>query len=76
MACRVLAFEKWKLKMDAKEFFKTVKRMREAQKTYFRTRRPVDLQRSKEIERTVDAEIARVEQLEMERRMPQLPLFS
>ena len=42
--------------MDAKEFFKTVKRMREAQKTYFRTRRPVDLQRSKEIERTVDAE--------------------
>ena len=27
-------------------------------------------------ERTVDAEIARVEQLEMERRMPPLPLFS
>ena len=50
--------------------------MREAQKTYFRTRRPVDLQRSKEIERTVDAEIARVEQLEMERRMLPLPLFS
>ena len=60
--------------MDAKEFFKTVKRMREAQKTYFRTRRPTDLQRSKEIERTIDDEIARVEKLELERRMPKLSL--
>lgn len=59
--------------MNALEFYKTVVRMRQAQKDYFRTRRPCDLQRSKDIEKVIDNEIARVEKIEMERRMP--PLF-
>ena len=40
--------------MDSKTFYDTVVRMREAQKQYFKTRRPCDLQRSKEIEKVID----------------------
>lgn len=59
--------------MDSKEFYETVKRMRAAQKEYFKTRRPCDLQRSKEIEKVIDTEIERVERIIWERKNP--PLF-
>lgn len=59
--------------MDSKEFYETVKRMRAAQKEYFKTRRPCDLQRSKDIEKVIDTEIERVERIIWERKNP--PLF-
>ncbi|MBD5218061.1 MAG: hypothetical protein HDS73_06180 [Bacteroidales bacterium] len=59
--------------MNSKEFYETVKRMRAAQKEYFKTRRPCDLQRSKEIEKVIDAEIERVERIVWEQKNP--PLF-
>ncbi|WP_301745932.1 hypothetical protein [uncultured Duncaniella sp.] len=58
--------------MDSKVFYDTVKRMREAQKQYFKTRRPCDLQRSKEIEKIIDNEIARVERILWEQKNPPL----
>lgn len=59
--------------MNSREFYDTVVRMREAQKLYFKTRRPSDLQRSKQIEKVIDTEIERVQRIEWERRNP--PLF-
>lgn len=47
--------------MNAREFFETVRRMREKQKLYFRTRSTQALQESKELERMVDSEIKRVD---------------
>lgn len=58
--------------MTAKEFFKLVIEMRNAQKSYFRTRDKGDLQRSKELEKQVDDEIRRVERLQVE---PELPIL-
>lgn len=58
--------------MKAKEFFKLVIEMRNAQKSYFRTRDKGDLQRSKELEKQVDDEIRRVERLQVE---PELPIL-
>ena len=46
--------------MNAKEFFFAVKRMREAQKDYFKTRNPYHLDISKRLEKVIDDEIARV----------------
>lgn len=46
--------------MKAKEFFDLVSKMRDAQKGYFRTRSQSLLNKSKELERAVDAEIKRV----------------
>lgn len=40
------------------EFFNAVEAMREAQKSYFKTRNSDDLKRSKELERKVDNMIA------------------
>lgn len=47
--------------MSAKEFFELVKSMRKAQKDYFATRTNSALNKSKQLEREVDAEIKRVE---------------
>ena len=58
--------------MKAKEFFKLVIEMRNAQKSYFRTRDKGDLQRSKELEKQVDDEIRRVERLQVE---PEVPIL-
>lgn len=58
--------------MDAKTFFDKVVKMREAQKTYFKTRRPVDLKKSKDLEKEIDDEISRVQKIEEARRNPQL----
>ena len=48
------------LDMESKEFFDKVVQMREAQKKYFRTRSPQALSESKRLEREIDAEIKRV----------------
>lgn len=46
--------------MDAKAFFGKVAAMRNAQKEYFKSRSRTALERSKALEKEVDAEIARV----------------
>ncbi len=47
--------------MDPRQFYEEVKKMRQLQKTYFRTRRQGDLEASKAQEKIIDKEIARVE---------------
>lgn len=59
--------------MNSKQFYDTVVRMREAQKQYAKSRRPCDLQRSKEIEKVIDTEIERVQRIVWEQQNP--PLF-
>lgn len=49
--------------MNAREFFDVVSQMREAQKSYFRTRSKSSLEKSKELEKKVDDEIRRVTSL-------------
>ena len=49
--------------MKAKDFFVFFSEMREAQKLYFKTRSKEVLQRSKILERKVDDEIVRVNNL-------------
>lgn len=46
--------------MEAREFFEVVKKMRAAQKMYFKTRRNDDLKEAKQFEKTVDKEVERV----------------
>lgn len=49
--------------MNAKEFYNTVAKMRKAQRDYFRTRSQRSLNESKQLEKLVDAEIKRVEEV-------------
>jgi len=49
--------------MNAKQFFKTVVKMREAQKLYFKTKSSMSLNDAKELERIIDKEIERVNDL-------------
>lgn len=49
--------------MNAREFFSKVAQMRSMQKEYFRTRSKTALQESKRLEREIDMEIARVEEI-------------
>ena len=58
--------------MNAKEFFDTVSRMREKQKAYFHTRSNRALTESRELERIVDGEIARVKKIIQEWQNPTL----
>ena len=60
--------------MNAREFYNTVKSMREAQRNYFRFRTAQFLSESKTLERAVDAEIKRVELMEREKQQPRLNL--
>lgn len=46
--------------MNARQFFDTVAAMRQAQKDYFKSKSQDDLNRLKELQRLVEAEIARV----------------
>ena len=46
--------------MKPKEFFDKVSELREAQKEHFKTRSSAALNRSKALDRVIDAEIARV----------------
>lgn len=58
--------------MDAKTFFEKVKRMREAQKDYFKTRSTRYLNESKRLEKEIDDEIKRVDTIIAERNSPKL----
>ena len=58
--------------MDSKAFYDAVVQMRKAQKEYFKTRRECDLKRSKQCEKVIDDEIARVERIMYERQNPSL----
>lgn len=49
--------------MDAKEFYAKVAEMRKAQKDYFRTRDALVLKNAKALEREIDAEIKRIEDM-------------
>lgn len=49
--------------MNAKEFYDTVVKMRKAQRDYFRTRSQRSLNESKQLEKLVDTEIKRVEEV-------------
>lgn len=60
--------------MTAREFFNLVREMRETQRSYFLTRSKDLLSKSKELEREVDREIARVDKLLGEKTNPGLPL--
>lgn len=52
--------------MNAKEFYNLVVKMRKAQRDYFRTRSQRSLNESKQLEKLVDAEIKRVEQIQQQ----------
>ena len=58
--------------MDAKSFFKLVVALRDKQKEYFRTRSQSALRESKALEKRVDDEISRVEQILNDKRDPKL----
>lgn len=60
--------------MTARAFFNLVREMREAQRSYFLTRSRDLLEKSKQLEREVDREIARVDKLLGEKTNPGLPL--
>lgn len=51
--------------MNAKEFFDTVAEMRKAQCKYFRMRTTENLNNAKRLEKIVDEEIRRVEDIKM-----------
>ena len=64
--------------MNAKEFYDTVKEMREAQKEWFKTKSRVAIVRSKVLEKKIDQEIERVEGILNPQPLPdenQLKLF-
>ena len=56
--------------MNAEQFFRLVESMRKAQKNYFQMRSTKYLNESKQLERQVDAEIERVNNILRERNMP------
>lgn len=60
--------------MTPKEFYEKVVKMREAQKSYFKTRSSMDLQLCKRLEKEIDNEIARVNQI-TNKPNPQSSLF-
>lgn len=55
--------------MNAKDFFNLVEQMRKNQKDYFKTRSTESLRKSKELERLVDDEIARVNKIISDKQM-------
>lgn len=56
----------------ARQFFDLVRSMREAQKTYFRTRATSALNESRRLEKAVDDEIKNALRIEQESREPKL----
>lgn len=60
--------------MTARDFFDLVARMRDKQKEYFRTRSGSVLKESKQLEKQVDEEIRRVNEIIRERQEPKLDL--
>ena len=59
-------------KEKARQFFDLVRSMREAQKTYFRTRTTSALTESRRLEKAVDKEIKNALRIEQESREPKL----
>ena len=55
--------------MTARDFFDLVTEMRKNQKDYFKTRSTEALRKSKELEKQVDDEIARVNKIISEKQM-------
>ena len=49
--------------MNAKEFYEKVKEMRKRQRAYFNCRTQANLKAAKDIERVIDDEIDRVEEI-------------
>lgn len=60
--------------MNAQQFYNLVKEMRKAQKRYFFSKQPSDLQEAKRYERDIDEEIKRVEKVLKQRRQQNLPI--
>lgn len=58
--------------MTARDFFDLVARMRDKQKEYFRTRSGSVLQESKQLEKQVDEEIKRVNEIIKDKQEPKL----
>lgn len=58
--------------MNARQFFDKVVEMRRLQKDYFKTRSKSSLEQSKDLEKRVDAEIQRVNNILFERTNPKL----
>ena len=58
--------------MNAYDFFNLVTKMRDKQKEYFRTRSASVLQESKRLEKQVDEEIQRVNELIKDKQEPKL----
>jgi tripartite-type tricarboxylate transporter receptor subunit TctC len=61
--------------MSPKEFFDKVVEMREAQKKFFRMHASTELQRSKQLEKQIDEEIQRVQELMKPKQPTQADLF-
>lgn len=60
--------------MNAQQFYNLVKEMRKAQKRFFFSKEPADLQQAKKCEREIDEEIKRVEKILKQRRQQNLPI--
>lgn len=58
--------------MNARDFFNLVTKMRDKQKEYFRTRSASALQESKRVEKQVDEEIQRVNEIIKDKQEPKL----
>lgn len=58
--------------MNSKEFYDTVVKLRNEQKTYFRTKSPLALKASKELEKKIDDEIDRVNRILDEQRQQRM----
>lgn len=62
--------------MNARQFFDKVVEMRRLQKKYFKTRSYLTLEKSKEIEKEIDKEIKRVQDIEAVKKPPEPNLFN
>ena len=69
---RHIARQKGGREMTARDFFDLVARMRDKQKEYFRTRSGSVLQESKQLEKQVDEEIKRVNEIIKDKQEPKL----
>ena len=61
--------------MNARQFFDKVAEMRRLQKEYFKSRNHLALERSKAIEKEIDKEIKRVQDIEAANKPPEPNLF-
>ena len=61
--------------MNSKEFFYKVAEMREAQKRYFKMHTSMDLKQAKKLEKDVDEEISRVQDLMKPKQPTESDLF-